>query len=338
MRMSRGIWVAGALTLAAVGIFAYWNWAPASVIVDNPRFGPAVQAVYATGTVEPVVMLPVAPRIGAKIVQLLVDEGAVVKAGQILARLESEDVRNNVAQLEAQEDFAHRDFLRDAALVSGGVISRQTYDKAKSAWDAARAAVASARAQIGYMTLTAPTDGRVIRRDGEVGQFLPINQPLFWLSCLSPLRISADVDEEDIALVKPGQRVLIRADAFPGRMFNGHVQEITPKGDPIARSYRVRITLDSPTPLQIGMTTETNIVTYEKPRALLVPASAVAASRVFVLHDGHARRVSVTEGIVGKSEIEITRGLTSNDLVIVKPDPALSDGARVEPVRADSSP
>ena len=131
MRMSRGLWIAAAVVIAACVGAGYWLLSPPTVFVTSPRLGPAVQAVYATGTVEPVVMLPVAPRIGARIVQLVVDEGAVVKAGQVLARLESEDIRNNVAQLVAQEDFAHRDFLRDAALVKGGIIARQTYDKAE---------------------------------------------------------------------------------------------------------------------------------------------------------------------------------------------------------------
>jgi RND family efflux transporter MFP subunit len=335
--MSRTLWIVGALLLAIGGGAAYWMLSPPTVTVTTPRYGQAVQAVYATGTVEPVIMLPVAPRIGARIVALLVDEGAVVKSGQVLARLESEDVRNNVSQLVAQEDFAHRDFLRDATLVKDGVIARQTYDKAKSDWDAARAAVSAARAQSDYMTLTAPTDGRIIRRDGEVGQFLPVNQPLFWMSCLSPLRIAADVDEEDIALVKPGQKVLVRADAFPGRIFNAHVQEITPKGDPIARSYRVRITLDAATPLQIGMTTETNIITYEKSRALLVPASAITSNTVWIVRDGHVRLQAVVKGIAGKTDIEITRGVSPSDQIVAKPDPSLTDGASVNAVQADVS-
>ena len=110
-----------------------------------------------------------------------------------------------------------------------------------------------------------------------MGDFIPVNQPVFYLAKAGvPLRISADVDEEDIPLVKVGQKVLIRSDAFPSRVFTGEVLEITPKGDPVARSYRVRIELPADTALMIGMTAETNIVTAEKQDALLVPASAVS--------------------------------------------------------------
>lgn len=333
----RGHWILGSIVAAILVVAAgcaYWILRPAVLIVTHPAYGPAVQAVYATGTVEPVIMMPIAPRIGARIVALAVDEGAVVKTGQVLARLESDDVRNSIAQLEAQEDFARRDFQRDAALVGGGIIPRQTYDRAQSTWIAAKAAVAAARAQIGYLTLVAPNDGRIIRRDGEVGQFLPVNQPLFWLSCLSPLRITAEVDEEDIALVRTGQKVLIRADAFPGRIFTGRVQAVTPKGDPIARSYRVRVTLDGASPLQIGMTTETNIVTAERPHALLVPTTAVSGNWIWTVRDGRLVRNAVETGVSGRDRTEIVRGVQPSDLVVVTPDATLAEGDRAMTAQA----
>jgi membrane fusion protein, multidrug efflux system len=329
MRMRWSLLIGLVVAAAAAAGAAAWYLRPQSVTVMHPAYGMAVQAVYATGTVEPVVMMPIAPRIGARLVSLAVDEGDVVKKGQVLAQLENEDLRNAIAQLAAQEEFARRDYIRYAVMVKEGVIARQTYDRAKSAYDAARAATATARAQIGYMTLTAPNNGRIIKRDGEVGQFLPVNQPLFWLSCLSPLRISAEVDEEDISLVRAGQTVLIRADAFPGRVFKGEVQAITPKGDPVARSYRVRITFDQTSPLQIGMTAENNIITREKPNALLVPSSAVAGGVVWLVEKGRLVKRAVKTGIIGHDRIEILQGLAPGDAVVINPDPSFSEGARV---------
>ena len=332
MHGHRVLWLGAALATILIGALVYWFLRPQAVIVTHAVVGPAVQAVYATGTVEPAIMMPIAPRIGARIVELAVDEGAIVKAGQVLARLESEDVRNNMAQLAAQEEFARRDYLRNAALVQEGIIARQTFDRAKASWDGAKAAVAVARAQTAYMTLTAPSAGRIIQRDGEVGQFLPVNQPLFWLSHLSPLRITAQVDEEDIALVRAGQKVLIRADAFAGRIFEGSVQAVTPKGDPVARSYRVRITFDGNAPLRIGMTAETNIITYRKPGALLVPASAVSNGTVWAVRDGRLVRRIVTIGISGRDRTEVRQGLSPADAIVVNPDQGLREGERVTAV------
>lgn len=96
---------------------------------------------------------------------------------------------------------------------------------------------------------------------------------------LCSLRVSAEVDEEDIVLVRVGQKVLIRSDAFPNQIFYGRVKSITPKGDPIARSYRVRINFSENNPLLIGMTAETNIIVHEKKNALLLPVSSISETK-----------------------------------------------------------
>jgi RND family efflux transporter MFP subunit len=209
--------------------------------VIRPHRGLAVQAVYATGTVEPLVMLPIAPRIAARLKELYVDEGATVKKDQLLARLEDDVLRQTIRELQATEAFLKQEFERKQTLLKQRVISETEHDRARTEWATAEAAVARAAAESDFMKLLAPAHGRIIRRDGEVGQLIAANQPVFWLSCATSLRISAEVDEEDIALVQPGQRVLIRADAFPDQVYEGSVQNITPKGDPVSRSYRVRI-------------------------------------------------------------------------------------------------
>jgi len=145
----------------------------------------------------------------------------------------------------------------------------------------------------------------------------------------APLRISSEVDEEDVALVQPGQKVLIRADAFPGQIFNGRVLSITPKGDPIARSYRVRVGLDGTTPLLVGMTAETNIITRETKNALLVPAGALSSGKVWRVSDGRLQQQDVTIGAKGTDQIEITRGLSDSDEIVLAPDTTLKAGAAV---------
>jgi RND family efflux transporter MFP subunit len=255
------------LFLAAIWGAVRWSQG-ASITAVHPALGPAVQAVYATGTVEATVMIPIASRISARLMELNVDEGKTVTKGEVLAQLEDEDLQHSIKQLQVQEDFAKREFDRNDDLVKHNIVSKQAYDQAKSNLEAAQSATHAAQAQANYLKLLAPADGLIIKRDGEIGQVIPANQPVFWLSCCAPLRISAEVDEEDIAQVKPNQAVLIRADAFPGQVFNGKVQAVTPKGDPIARSYRVRVEFTGETPLQIGMTAETNIIIGEQKDAL----------------------------------------------------------------------
>ncbi len=302
----------GAVLLAAA---AFYFIRPPAIDVVHPRIGPAIVAVYASGTVEATVMLPVAPRVGGRLVKLESDERTMVKKGQVVARLESADLASNIAQLASQAEFARDDFSRYERLMRQNAVAPQAYERARATWRSAEAALRQARAQAAYMTLTAPDDCQVISRDGEVGQYIAANTPLFWLSCHSALRISAQVDEEDIPLVQPGQDVLIRADAFAGRVFHGTVTEVTPKGDPVGRSYRVRIALPPDSPLRIGMTTETNIIVSKRDNALLLPAGAVADGAVWKILDGRAVRAPVKEGVRSGEWIEIVKGVSRSDLV-----------------------
>ncbi len=322
-----------ALALGCIAA-ALWQFSPIALAVVRPTLGPAVEAVYATGTVEPSVMMPIAARSAARLAELLVDEGEEVRKGQLLGRLEDDDLQETMRQLAAQERWAKTDYERNARLSKSGTIARAVVERARADWDAARAATLRASAQAGFMKLVAPTDGRVIRRDGEIGQLIAANQPVYWLSCRSLLRVAAEVDEEDISRVQSGQEVLIRADAFPGQVFRGRVATITPKGDAIARSYRVRISLAAATPLMIGMTAETNIVLRENKDALLLPASAVRDNKVWLVRDGHISAHRVTVGAKSADRIEITQGIAPTDTVVANPDATLREGQRVRPLLA----
>ena len=327
-----GVWLLLAVIVLGVAAAGVWWWRPPAVSVVHPVRGPAVQAVYATGTVESSVMMPIAARLTARLVRLDIDEGQRVHKDQVMGQLEDEDLKHTLAQLRSQETFAKSDYDRDVDLLKDGLVTRAEFDRAQSAWRAAKAASARAAAELDFAKLIAPADGQVIRRDGEIGQLIPINQPVFWISVESPPRISAEVDEEDVARVAPGQEVLIRADAFPGRIFHGRVQSITPKGDPVARSYRVRIDFTESTPLQIGMTTETNIVIHENPQALLVPSTAVQADHLWLARDGRLESRPVSIGARGGKTVEIMTGVAPDDLVVVSPDPSMRAGQRVRSV------
>lgn len=321
------------LVLVAVGLLAAYLLGravlPRSVRVVSPARGPAVEAVYATGTVEPTIMLPIAPRVGANLQRLLVDEGDNVTAGQPLAELEDAEEHANLEQLKTEEALAKTEFERASRLLARQAISQDEFDKARSRVRSTEAARKAAEARWQYLTLVSPAAGKVIRRDGEVGQMVAANQPVYWLSGSNELRISAEVDEEDIPRVREGQEVLIRADAFPGQMFKGVVKQITPKGDPIARSYRVRVHFTEPSAFQIGMTAETNIILRKAEDALLVPTGAVLGDKLWVVKDGRlsARKVSV--GARGTDQTEIREGLTDKDEVCVNPQESFAEGMRV---------
>lgn len=317
------LFVAGAIALS------FNIYEKRKIAVVHPVRGPAVQAVYATGTVEPSVMIPIAPRQTARLMTLLADEGLKVSKGQVLAQMEDTDVSKTLAELQSKAVLAQKQYDRALALLKNKAISPENVDQAKSALEAARAAVERTEAQLSYLKLLAPEEGVIIRRDGEAGELIPANQPVFWMSCCAPYRISSEVDEEDISLVQPGQQVVISADAFPGKIFNGTVQSITPKGDPVARSYRVRIGLENQTPLMIGMTAETNIITQEAKDVLLIPASAVRDNKVWAVENGQLHAKTIETGIRTAQAVEVTGGIDEKATIVQTPDDDLEEGKSV---------
>src|SRR5262249_7897049 len=133
-------WVALVVLLGICAGAVYWFSSPPTVVVVHPRRGPAVQSVYATGTVEPTVMVPISARSAARLVQLDADEGSAVAKGQVLARLENDDLRRAIDMAEAEERYAKAEFDRLGVLVGRQVVARSAYDRAKTNWEKAQAA------------------------------------------------------------------------------------------------------------------------------------------------------------------------------------------------------
>jgi RND family efflux transporter MFP subunit len=320
--------LAGLGLVALCAVFAWRAFGPLDVEVAAPVQGPAVDAIYATGSVEPTVMLPIAPRVSGTLSQLLADEGAAVRKGQVLARLEDSDLAHTVDELAARARYAKENFDRTQDLVHRSFVSPGDLDRARSDLDAADASLRRAQAQRGFTELAAPADGVVLRRDGEVGQYFSAGQALFTISCCAPLRVGAEVDEEDIARVHVGQKVVLRTDALPDEVFEGAVSAVTPKGDPVARSYRVRIRLLRPGALRVGMTMDANLVVAERADAMLVPTAAVQAGKVWVVRDGRLHQQAVKTGVVGGERTEILAGLEAGARVVSAPSDLLREGRR----------
>jgi RND family efflux transporter MFP subunit len=317
------------LLAVAAGAAGYWWLSPPVVDSVRPTRGSAVEAVYATGVVEPVTWAKVTTVVRGRIVDLCKCEGEWVRRGHFLARLDDDEPRARLAEIEARSRFLERDVARYAKLFENRTISLQTYERVKSQYDELAATIAALRERVADYTVRAPMDGLVLRQDGEIGEVAEPGDILFWVGQPLPLWIVADIDEEDIPRVRVGQAVLIKADAFPGQALAGTVKEITPKGDPVTKSFRARIGLPDDTPLRIGMTTEVNVIIRKEEGALLVPADAVVDGRVFVLGEGRVHERHPVFGIFGSASVQVLSGLDEKDAVVVAPPAGLADGARV---------
>ncbi len=309
------------LLCVAAGIF-YFQKSP-SVIVEYPSRGQAIEAVYATGTVEASITIRIATERAARLIALTADEGLKVKAGQPLARFDDAELQANLQEMRIRQRNAENHVFRMEKLYQRGSTSIELLEQARTDADAAKAVTQRLQVQVNSLTLLSPVEGEIIRRDGEVGDYIPVNQPVFYLrKANAPLRLVVDVDEEDIPAVKPGQPVLITTDAFSGQVFHATVSDITPKGDAVTRSYRVRAILPDSAPFLIGMTAEANIITAQRDNALLIPNSALINNSVWLFKAGKVVQHPVKIGAKNADKTEITEGLSEQDLLIV--DPPLS--------------
>jgi RND family efflux transporter MFP subunit len=337
LRVTRRVLAVLAIALVAVAVW-WWRFGRGpEVTVAAPSRGTAAEIVYATGAVEPVRWAKVASLIRDRIVDLCYCEGRTVSKGDVLARLDDKEVRAQLQELRAREEFAKRELSRATELSGRGITSLQAFERISMDLRAVQALISVQLEKLEDYTIAAPMDGVVLRRDGEIGEIAEPGQVLFRVGVLKPLQVVAEVNEEDIPRVSVGQTVLLRTDAFAGRRLEGRVHEMTPMGDAAAKTYRIRIALPDDTPLHVGMSVEANVVTREKANALLIPADAVQGTMVQVLDGGRVRRRTVEIGIRGTRSVEVLSGLAEGDRIVAPAQTDLVDGARVRIAPAKST-
>ncbi|WP_159585424.1 efflux RND transporter periplasmic adaptor subunit [Chelativorans xinjiangense] len=325
MRLLIGLLVVAVITAAAI----WYMWRPAEVSIAHPTRGDAAEIVYASGVVEPRRWAKVTPLVRERIVEQCDCEGSRVEKGDVLARLDTGEAEAALAELEARLSLAQGELRRLSVLAERNATSQQSVDRAQSEVSQLEALVAGQKARLESYVLRAPSAGVVLRQDGEVGEVADLGTVLFWVGDPSPLLVVADVNEEDIPRVEPGQRALLSSDAFPGRQLDAVVDSITPKGDPVSKTYRVRFRLPEETPLMIGMSVDVNVVVRVSKDALLVPSVAVEGNRAFVVEEGEARLREVEIGIRGTENVEVLSGLKERARVVSPYPQDLADGARV---------
>ncbi|MCC2109859.1 MAG: efflux RND transporter periplasmic adaptor subunit, partial [Hyphomicrobiales bacterium] len=247
MRISRlFVWL---LVLALVGAGGFLAWrrfgATPQVAVVAVKRGSVAEVVYATGVVEPTRWAKVIAYQRKRIVDICDCEGKTVKAGDVLARLDDTEEKANVAELEARRALLKNDVDRVSGLYKLNAATKTALDQAITALREYDARIEARKQKMADLVLRAPIDGVVLKREGHIGDMAGtgVNDALFWVGKPKPLRIDADVNEEDMPRVKVGQKVLLRHDGFPGQALEAAVDDITPKGDPQTKTFRVYLAL-----------------------------------------------------------------------------------------------
>jgi RND family efflux transporter MFP subunit len=261
---------------------------PRPVLVAQVHFAPRERDEALPGVVKARIESDLAFRVAGKIAERLVDAGALVKAGDPLARLDDTDLRLQLDEAEAEKTSAaaalaqaEADERRTTTLTRQGWAASADFDKiraaadqARSAMDKAERAVALAHNALDYATLTADADGVVSRVFAEPGQVVAVGAPVLRLAHTAEREAAVAVPETLIDRVRANP-ARVEFWALPGVKIDARLRELSPTADPATRTYPARFTLlDAPDSVQLGMSLTVVSATGGAPVARL-PIGAV---------------------------------------------------------------
>ena len=299
----------------------------------------AIAASYTgTATLEPRAESQVVAKTSGVALEVLVEEGQQVKAGQPLVRLDADRARLALAQGEAQLRKLENNYRRAQQLVAQQLISAGEVDQLRYDLENARAVHSVARLVLSYTTVVAPISGVVASRSIKPGNFVQINTPIIRIVDDSTLEATLNVPERELAVMKAGQPVLMLADAVPGKEFSGEVDRVAPVVDSGSGTFRVVAAFAGGDALQAGMFGRLRIDYDQRADALVVPRMALLDDQehpaVFAVREGKAVRVPVKLGYTDGEWTEVREGLEEGEQVVTAGKVALRDGSAVQAIGA----
>ena len=315
------------------------NAAATSVPVEvQPLKRAAMVAVYSgTAPIEANNEAEVVAKVGGEVRQIYVEEGDSVHEGQVLARLDGDRLRLDVAQKEANLRKLERDYKRQVELADKGLVAKGTAENAKYDLDALRASYDSARLELGYTEIRAPIPGVVSARHIKVGNTIKPNDPTFHVTNLDPLLAYVHVPEKEFRKLAPGQPAEVVVDALGGEKFTGTISRISPTVDPQSGTFRARVEVpDATRHLKPGMFARVNIAYERRDNALQLPRTAIIDSdgeqSVYIVVGAKAEQRRITTGLANNGWIEVLQGLKGDERVVVVGQAGLKTGTAVKVV------
>lgn len=307
------------------------------------------ETVSLTGQVEAREEVNLSFRVGGRMIERSVNVGDQVRAGQVVARLESDTPRNALRSARAELTAvrarlveAQNNFERHRSLLDRGFITRAMFDQAEQAYRTARAQVDSVQAQVniaetqlGYANLISDSSGTVTARRAEPGEVVAPGQPIIQLARQGGRDAVFDVPARVIQTAPANAEIVVVLSSDPKVRTTGRVREVAPQADPVTRTFKVRIGLnDPPAAMRLGSTV-TGSVRLGAGQGIEIPASALTASdqrpAVWVL-DPASNTVSLRNIEVLRydlARVAVAEGLQPGDIVVTAGVQTLRPGQQV---------
>ena len=348
-------WMIGiaAVLIISGGLFYYFqpfSTKAINVTVETVNSGPVTRILAVNGRIAAMHSVEVRASVSGTLAALPIAEGANVRLGDVLARLDTtaQDaiVRQSRASLNSgrvAESLANNNYKRLAALK--GVVTRSAIETSESnarsaAEDVRRLAALfdQAEIQLAKFTVLAPISGTVLSIDSSIGQLVVPSIALVTLADLSQLIVETDVDEAYSTQIKDRMPVVLKL-VGENKTRNGKVNLVARNVDIATGGLAIQIAFDEPVIAPVGLTVTMNIVVDKQDSALSVPRAAIvidaAGSSVFVVESGIARKCAVTVIDWPADRLIVTGGLKTGEAVIADAT-GIVDGQRVEAAATDT--
>lgn len=317
--------------------------APA-VNVTTARVEPVawVDSIEGVGTSRARESITLTAKITETVRKVNFEDGQNVIAGDVLVELTSGQQVAALAEAQAGFRDAERLLARNRELVGQGTVSRQVFDTAQATRDSGKARVDVLRAQLSDRVVTAPFAGVLGLRQISQGALVSPGTVITTLDDISTIKLDFALSERFMAGIKPGQELIARSVAFPGREFRGKVVSMDSRVDPVSRAVQVRAEIPNEDhALRAGMMLIVNVL-REPRQALAVAEIAVVqvGTDSFVFRVGaedKVEQVAVSLGARRRGEVEILEGLAAGDRIVIDGTVKLRDGSRINDVAASTA-
>jgi membrane fusion protein (multidrug efflux system) len=308
---------------------------PVPVEVSEVTTGSIASYISATANLVAEDQVKVLSEAEGRVQRLEVEEGDVVKKGQILAVLVQDEAKIAKSKVELRAANASAALERARDSFEQGLISSEAFDKLKMDFEVANQEVAEAEWRLAKTVIRAPFAARVTERFITLGQHLRPGDELFTVADYDPLVARIYLPERDVVSLDVGREVRITPAAATELSFTGRIRQIAPVVDTATGTVKVTVeAVRPPAGVRPGAFVAIDIVRERHATALLLPRESVIrelrTAHVFVTENDTAVKRTVELGIEEGEVVEVLTGLEAGDSVVIAGQGGLDDGQRIK--------
>jgi len=310
------------------------NGGDVPVLVEKVTKTDFSQDFLANGNFTPVRELTYLAEIAGRITKLTVDEGSVVKQGQIIGYIDGEILGTDLQSAKTNLEQLRVDKERYESAFQTGGVTRKQVDDAKLQYDLAASKYTAASRRVSDTYIKAPIQGIINKKYVEQGAYLSIGNKLFDIVDVSRLKLAVSVPEAQVVTLKVGDKVNVTTNVFPEVTYEGRITFIAAKGDN-TMNYPIEMEVAniSGKQLKAGMFGTAHFDLPKASAAILIARTAfvggVNSNQVYVMQDSTAKLRKVIAGRIFGDKVEIREGLNEGETVITSGQINLIDGAKV---------